>query len=141
MVVGKKGARCAREHDLSPVGGRANPGAAVEVQPHVVLARARRRTRMQAHPHAHGGPLGPWVASEGALRGDGRSSGLLRACEGHEERIALGAKLAATVRLEGCAKEAVMGGENLAVTLPERVEEAGRPLDVGEKKSDGAAGQ
>jgi hypothetical protein len=140
-VVGKERARCPREDDLSPVGGRADPGGAVEVQPDVVLARTRRGTGMQAHPNANAGPLGPRVAREGALRRRRRSGGVVRACERDEEGIALGAELAATVRLERCPEEAVMGGESLAVPLAERVEEAGRPLDVGEQQRDLAGGK
>jgi hypothetical protein len=76
------------------------------------------------------------LSGEVALRGDGSGDGVLRSRERDEERVALGIDLMAAVGGEGLAQDPLMLRENIAVPRPERLEERGRPLDVGEEKGD-----
>jgi hypothetical protein len=66
---------------------------------------------------------------------------LAGAREGEEERVALRVDLASTGRAERLADDPAMLRENLAVRLPELLEERSRALDVGEDERDRARRQ
>ena len=77
--------------------GGAKPGRADDVEPQVALLAERRLARVQAHPHADRGVLGPRVLCVRALRLDGRRDRVASAGEGEEERVALGVDLGPVV--------------------------------------------
>ena len=62
--------------------------------------------------------------------------GLLGARERHEEGVALRIYLVAIMTGDGLADQAPVLGENLCVTLPQRLHQPGRTLDVAEQERD-----
>ena len=54
--------------------------------------------------------------------------------EGEEEQVALCVDLAASVRIRSLPQDAPVIRKDLAVSLPELLDQARRPLDVGERK-------
>ena len=98
-----------------------------------------RLARVHAHPDAKALALRPGVGLERALGGNGGRNGVPRTLEGVEERVALRVELAAAARAEGVADDPPVLGERLGVAVAEPLEQARRPLDVGEDEGDGAA--
>jgi len=61
---------------------------------------------------------------------------LLGPGERHEKRIPLGVHLMTIVGGDGGADQPPVVGQNLRVALPQRLDQPGRPLDVGEQQRD-----
>jgi 3-oxoacyl-[acyl-carrier protein] reductase len=96
--------------------------------------------RVQADAHPRRRLLGPVVAEERPLGLYRTPDGEDRSREGGEEGVSLRVDDDAGVALDRFADEPVVRGEDIAVALaPERVQQPGRALDVGEEEGDGAA--
>ena len=107
--------------------GDARP--AVDVLADVALRRRGRRARVQAHAHADRSCGEPLARGPRGLRGSARRR------KRDEERVALGVDLDAAVRRRRLAHDPPVLGERLGVpSRPEGVEQARRPLDVGEEQ-------
>jgi hypothetical protein len=76
---------------------------------------------------------------ERPLRVGRRVDGVPRTSERAEERVTLRVDLDAAVRLDGLAHEAAVFRERVRVSLAQVLEQARRPLDVGEEQRDRAA--
>ena len=81
------------------------------------------------------------VAAACVLRVDCRRDRVARPGEDEEERVALRVHLDTARRAEGIADDPAMRGQDLAVVVPEPLEELRGVLDVGEDESDGSNGQ
>ena len=68
-------------------------------------------------------------------RGGPEPAGGLGKCD--EERIALGAALDAAVLDEGLAQRRAMAAQHVGIPIAERIEQAGRALDVREQERHG----
>ena len=134
-------ARGARQHHLAAVPGRADPGAPVQVDPHVALGARHGRAGVEADAQAQGGSIGPAVPGVGALDGDRRAKGGNALGEGDEEGVALGVNLVSAVLGDRRAQDAAVIRQGLGVALAERSQEARRALDVGEHEGDRAGGR
>ena len=107
--------------------GVADPRGLVDGEADVPVLAERRLTGVDAHAHAHDGPLGPLLARERLLAGDRTLDGRARAAEDREERIALPVDLGAARLLEGLPQELVVDREDAAVVVaPEVLQELGR---------------
>ena len=112
--------------------GRAEPGRTYDVEPQVTLLAKRGLARVQAHPHADRGVLGPRVLGVRALRLDGRRDGVASAGEGEEERVALRVDLGPVVAGERLAHEPPVIREHAAVAVAELLEQPRGAFDVAE---------
>ena len=122
-----------REEDLVAVRKRGDARAAVDVLADIALCGRCRSARVQAHAHADRARL---EALARRLRGLRCSSGRGKR---DEERVALGVDLDTAVRRRRLAHDPPVLGERVGVARrPERVEQACRPLDVGEEQRDRA---
>ena len=118
------------------MGGSADASGAREVDPHVVAAVGQGRLAgVDPDPDLRRG------VNESTLRLGGRGNGIARTAERDEERVALCVDLDAVVSSERVAQQPAMRGEQLLVCVAEPAREQGRPLDVGEEKSDGSGGK
>ncbi len=79
------------QHDLAAVSGRRDARRPVHLEPAVVVAGQVGLARMQSHPDAQIGPVGPRIGDESSLRGDRRGDGGARLGEDGEDGVALGA--------------------------------------------------
>ena len=138
-VVAEQRASRLGEQDLAAVARRADARRADDVEPEIPLFADRRLARVQAHPHAHLLPSRPLVGRERALGGDRPGDGVPCAREGVEERVALGVDLGSTLVAEALAEQLPVVADDVAVGVPELLEQPGRALDVGEEERDGAS--
>src|SRR5205823_14911162 len=122
-LVAEQGAGRLREQDLAPVPGGADPRRADDVEPEVALLTHGRLSCVEAHAHAHLGPVGPGMGGEGALSVNGARNGLLRASEGVEEGISLRVDLGPAVLAQVLAQEQPVVANYLLVAIAELLEE------------------
>ena len=113
----------------------------MDVEAGVESVADRRLARVQADPDSDR-LVGPVVGRERALGLRRGRDGIARALEGDVEGVALQLDLDPAVAGEDLAQEAAVLGERLHVALAaELLQEASRPLDVGEEQGDGAGGE
>ena len=141
LFVLEEGLRRLRDEDLAPIPGRADPSRPMDGEPRVTTARRNRLARVQAHPHLDLHAVRPGVRRDGELALDGRHQCVSRTREGDEERVALGVDLIASMRFECRAQQPLVLLEHLAVPLSQQLDEARRPLYVGEQEGDRTARQ
>src|SRR5262249_31402231 len=141
QLVAHQGGGGGREEHLAAVCGMGDPRALVQAQAVIALVADLGLTGVETHPHAALGALRPVVLRQRALCLDCRGDGVASAREGVEEGVALRVHLAASVLGEGDAQQATVVGEQVAVLLPELLQQAGRALDVGEEHRDRAGGE
>ncbi len=126
-----------RDENLPSVPCSHDPRRSVNAEPDVAVAADRRLARIDPDPDPEGDTRRPVVAGERPLAFDRGLDGLVRPLEGDEERVAVGVDLAAAVRGENLAQEALMGREHLVVAdASEPVEELRRSLYVREEEGD-----
>ena len=113
----------------------------MHVEADVALGPEARVAGVHAHPDTHLGALRPRFGRQRALRGQGGGDGAGRRGKGDEEGIALGPDLDATLRGEGRPEELLVARKDRRPSLAVRLEEPGRPLDVGEQERDGTGQQ
>ena len=106
--------------------GRADAGAAMDVDADVTLGSDGGLAGVDAHAHLHG------ACGERPLRGVRRGHRVARPRKCDEERVALGVNLDPAVLGHGAAQGAAVGGEDLGIALTQVVNEPRRSLDVGE---------
>ena len=139
-VVEQLGRRSAHEH-LPPVAGRHDPRRAVHVDADVRRRRRQRLTRMNAHPHPQVEPFRPRLAGERPLRLRRRGGRALGPRIRDEERVARAIDLVPVVVRERSSQQPTVRVERLRIPLStELVQEASRPLDVGEYQRHRAGG-
>jgi hypothetical protein len=126
----------AREKDLTAVTGGADTGCTMDAEADVALPADGRLGCVDADADAYLLSMGPRVVRERALRQEGRGDGVLRAGEGDEERVALRVDLVTARSLEGGAKQALMLGQDAAVLVAKRFQQARRAFDVAEEERD-----
>ena len=136
-----QGTRRLRQQHLPAAPDRAQPGRSDHVDAEVALATDSWLTCVQAHAHANRLAVGPLVHGVRALRFDGCRDGVASPREREEERIALRVDLDTAARRKALAHQPAMAGQDLAVLVSERFEQARRPLDVAEDERDGSARQ
>jgi hypothetical protein len=127
----------AREEDLTAVAGRADTGRPMNAETDVALPTDGRLGSVDAHADPYLLSVGPGVARERALRGEGSGDCVLCAGEGDEERVTLRVDLVAARFLEGGAEQALMIGQDVSVLVAKRFQQARRALDVREEEGDG----
>ena len=132
-------AGCVRQHDLTAVCHGSDSGRPMDAETHVSLIPDHGLARVQTHTHPHLAALGPPVLRERTLRHDCGSQRRIGTPKGEEEGVSLGVDLPAAALLRCCADDPLVLGENLAVALPEVLEQPRRSLDVGEEEGDCAA--
>jgi hypothetical protein len=136
-AVGDERLRPLGEDHLAAVRGRGYSRAPVDVDPDVVVAGDERISGVQAHANAHIA-VGPAVRGQSALPLLRRRERLRRIREGNEEAIALRIDLDASVSLEALSEQTPVIRQSLGVSVAERLQEARRPLDVGEEEGNAA---
>jgi hypothetical protein len=143
--LGSEIRRCQRpnrvgDHDLAAVRRGRDPRRAIDVQPDEPGRGAGGLPGVQAHAHAHLDAVRPRLGGERALRIDRREHRVLGVVEKHEERVALGALLAAAVAREGRPEQGRVALEDRRVRpLAQLVEKTSRALDVREQERPGRA--
>ena len=136
QVVGGLG-----NEDLAAMPHGADPGRPVDADADVAVARGRRLGGMDGHPDPDRRSLRPALLRQRPLGIDGRADRIARPLERHEERVALRVDLVAVVDADRRADQLLVETEQLAVAIgPDRAQDAGRALDVGEQEGDRAAG-
>ena len=122
--------RCVREEDLTAMPGGADPRGAVDADADVALLVHEGLGRVDAHTHADlvGAVLQCPLRVD---RGRDRRSGPL---EGHEEPVARGVYLVASMTVERLAKHEPMPAAYIAEPGAQPSRELGGSLDVGEQK-------
>ncbi len=126
-----------REHHLTAVRARGDPGRAVHVHPDVAVLVPRRLTGVQAHPHAHRHILGPGLAAQLGLCLHGRVHRVADRREDDEEAVALRPHLPAPPPLERGPQDRPLRGQHLGVPLTQPAQQARRGLDVAEQQRQG----
>jgi hypothetical protein len=101
----------------------------------------RRLARVEPHAHAHLFPVGPGRRGVRALGLDGSGHRVSGAREDEEEGVSLRVHLDAVRGAEGVSHDPTMPAQDVAVAVPEPLEELGRVLDVGEDERHGPAGK
>jgi hypothetical protein len=132
--VGRRAPGLVGDEDLAAVGGRADPGHPVQVEPDVVVLDHRRGAGVHAHAHAQLDPARPGLAGQPGLRlgrgGDGRGG----VGERDEAGVALGAELTAAMVGDGGTQDHPVRRQDLAVVIGQGLEQPRRALDVGEQQ-------
>jgi hypothetical protein len=118
--------------------GRRDSRRPVHVDPDIVVIDETTLAGVQADPDADQHALGPRHRRQAARGGDGRRDRLARICEGDEERIPFRPALDAGVLGDRGAHRLAMQLQHGWILLLERLDEACRPLDVGEEEGDRA---
>jgi len=95
-----------------------------------------RLAGVNAHPDPDRRSGRPLVACQRPLNFQRAQDGLPRTRERHEEGVALRVYLVAVMAGNGRADQAPVLGENLCVTLPQRLHQPGRALDIAEQERD-----
>jgi hypothetical protein len=129
--------RCAREQHLTAVRDRSDARRSMHPEPDVPLVSDGGLSRVQAHAHTHLLALGPVVLCQSALSHYGSAESRVCAREGEEERVTLRVDLAPFARVYRFPQNAPMVGEDVAIPLPELLQQPGRSLDVREQEGDG----
>jgi hypothetical protein len=111
----------------------------MHVQADVILLPDLRLAGMDPDAHAHLDALRPPLGRQRPLRAHRGRDRVARPCEGDEEGVTLGVDLATVVRVERCAKHALMLGKHLGVAAAQPRQHPRRTLDVAEQKRDGSA--
>ena len=130
------------EQRLSAVPGRGHALGAREGERGDIVAVARfRRSRVQAHAHAHGADFAPAFSMQRALRVQRRVERVAGVLERRAETIADDVEHAAVMRADRAFQQRVMARQRVLHRVGVLLEEPRRALDVGEEEGDGAAGQ
>ena len=95
-----------------------------------------RMAGVNAHPDSDRRVGRPLVACQRPLYLQRAQDGLLGIRERHEEGVALRVHLVAAMTGDGRPDQAPVLGENLYVTLAQRLHQPGRALDVAEQERD-----
>jgi hypothetical protein len=118
------------------VAERRDTSRSVDVDPDITLVGERRRPGVDADPDADR-TVGQSVGDAGRRR-----QGVGRGRERDEERVALGVDLVAAVGRDRVPDDPPMFGQSGRIGIgAELLDEAGRPLDVGEQERDRPARQ
>src|SRR6266487_7017770 len=99
-------------------------------EPEIALLPERGFTGVQAHPHTDVRTPGPTMSRQRTLSGHGPFDCAPRALEYHEEGIPLHVDLAPSMLFERGSQQQPLIGQQLAIAVPQLLEQAGRPLDV-----------
>jgi hypothetical protein len=110
----------------------------VDAQPDVAVAPDDRLAGVEAHSHPHVHAARPSVSGKGLLCRDGTRDRIFRAGKGNEQGVALGIDLAAVEVGEHAPEHAMVLLKHVRIAGPESLEQARRPLDVGEEERDRA---
>src|SRR5437773_11277713 len=94
----------------------------------IALPSNGRLAGMDAHADGWTHSVEPWVPRKVPLGRDRGGQSILRRSECDEERVALGIDLSSPVLLERGAQDPGVALEHIAVSVPELVEHASRPL-------------
>ena len=138
VVLHEPGGR-AREQDLAPVPGVADPGGLVHREADVPVLAEGRLARVQPHPHLDDRAVRPLLRHQAPLSGDRGLERGARAAEDREERVALPVDLDPARLLEREPEHLVVEAEHLPVLLAaELLQELRRALDVAEQEGDGS---
>jgi hypothetical protein len=140
-VVADERPRRLREENLAAVPRRADARRPNDVHAEVPLLADGRLPGMEPHADLHLGALWPLVLGQRALAGDGTRDGVTRPCEREEERVALGVDLPTSRLAQLLPQNPPVVPVHVLIPIAELLEEASRPLDVGEQKCDGAPGE
>ena len=138
-LVPEQSPRRLGEEDLAAVPCGADARRADDVEPEIALIADRGLAGVQTHPHAHRLLLGPRVIGEGALSSDRAGDGVPRPRERVEEGVPLCVDLCAALVAEMLPQKQAMVADDIAVGVPELLEEPRRALDIGEEKRHRAA--
>jgi len=103
-LVGDEVAGGRGQHDLTAMTGRGDPRRSMDVHSHVTVLVRHRLPRVEPHPHAHLGTVGPLSRCQRQLSLDTRRDRTAGAGEGDEEAVPLGAELVAIVAREAAAQ-------------------------------------
>ena len=136
-----EGARRVGEEHLAAVPDAGDAAGAVNVESDVPLGAEAGLAGVHAHPDPDLDVVRPRLAGERALRGNGGRDRSGRRWKGDEEGVPLGPHLDATLRLEGRPQQLLVSSEDRRPSLALRLEQPGRPLDVGEQERDGTGQQ
>jgi hypothetical protein len=128
------------EH-LAAVPGRRNAGGPVNVHADIVVATQVPLPGVEAHPHANGTTFGPRLTSQGPLRLNRCPKRPWCCLKDGEERVPLGAQDRAAMCGKRLAQQALVGFENLGITIAKCPQETGTPRDVTEQERDGSGRQ
>ena len=111
----------------------------MDTQPDVAVTPDYRLASVEPHSHPHVHAVGPGLSRKSLLCRDGARDGILRARKGNEEGVALGIDLAAVELGEHPPEQAMVLLEHVRIAGAESLEQARRPLDVGEEERDRAS--
>ena len=126
-------ARRLREQDLAAVAGGGDARREVDVRAYVPFVVDIRRAGVQAHAHAH------LTRRERPLALRGTSERTVCGGKREEERVPLRIDLDTAVAVESIPQHSAVLGQGCGVSgVPERVEQPGRAVDVGEEERDGS---
>jgi hypothetical protein len=95
-------------------GGR-NTSGLVNAEPDVAILADTGLAGVQAHPHSHLDPIGPWVSGDVPLGIDCRRNCILAALKSDEERVALRVDFSTVVRGKGSSQDALVVCEHIPV--------------------------
>src|SRR5581483_1385922 len=110
------------------------------VEPEIPLVADLRLAGVQPHAHAHRAAARPLMVAQRPLRIDRRRDRVARTREREEERVPLRVDLRTAVRAERLAHDPpVVGGHAPVLDVAERLQQLGRPFDVGEHEGHRAA--
>ena len=121
-----------RDQHLPAPRRRADPRRPVHRQPCIPAPRRDGLPGMHPDPHPHPRPARPVLRRQRPLDLQRAQHRLPCTGEHGEERIALGIHLMPATRGDRRLDQPPVPGQHLRVPLPQRLDQPGRPLDVGE---------
>ena len=124
---------CRRQQDLPAVPGRGDPRRADDVEAGVALLAEMRNTRVEAHPHLDGEPVGPGVVTDPLLSGEGGLERGLHFPEDGRELVARRVDLRPARRRDLGAQQAPHVRDDAGVRAARGLHEPRRALDVGRR--------
>ena len=125
-----------RDQHLPAPGRRADPRRPVHRQPRIPSPRRHRLPGMHPDPHPHPRPARPVPPGQRPLDLQRAQHRLPRAAERGEERVPLGVHLMPVMGGDRRPHQPPVPGQHLRIPLPQRLDQPGRPLDVGEHERD-----
>jgi hypothetical protein len=135
LILDDRLRRLGHQH-LRAAGGSTDPGRAVHGQAGISSPGPDRVTGVNADPDPDRRTIWPLMSRQRPLDLQRAQHGLLRTSERREERISLGIHLRATLPGDGRADQPPVLGQDLRVPLTQCLDQARRPLDVGEHEGD-----
>ncbi len=127
--------RLGQQH-LPTVPGAHDPRRVVYIDTHVTFGNRRGLTGMQAHTDMHLHAIRPGVSGKSALRGYRRRDSIRGTSKHHEEGIPLRIHLVAMPVLENATQQLPALRQHIGIALAQALQQARRPLDIGEKQRD-----